>query len=248
MRKILAGLVLCLLALPPLTWAAASVANHVTASTTGAGSLTSPTFTATAGNTLVVGVCSNSTSSRSITTSGSDTVTGIDTVNFTPGLVNTVDFVYIQNIAGGAGYSVTWTPGGGTPAISMEVVELSGVTTTPLDVTQAGINNSPATTTPSTGSSSSTTQADEIAVAWICTDSAANPATVTAGSGWTLSDSQLNGATSVVSGMEYKVLSSTQTVDGTWTTDSATSRTGVVTFKASASTPPTNFYRLRIQP
>lgn len=230
MTKRLLAILCLLLALPSLTWAAASVANHTVASTTGAGSLTTSTFTATAGNTIVAVACLKANGSISLSTSGADTETLISSDN-TPAL-NTMRVSYFQNIAGGAGYSVTMTPGGGTPAMALVIVELAGVTTTPFDKS-AVANVTPAATTHSAGPTATLTQADEIAIAAICSDSTSATATLTQDTGWTLSDSQLDGSTKIAGAIQYKVLAATTAVTSNWTTDSTTGRNTVSTFIAS---------------
>ena len=225
--KRISGLMIAIVLSATPAWAVVSVVNHVIASTAAASSLTTGTFTATAGNTLVVLACTKSDLGMTLTTSGSDTVTGIDAGNNTPAL-GTLYFSAFYNIAGGAGYSVTVTPGGGTPTLTLAVIELAGVPTSAVFDATANValaNITPANTTHASGSTGTLSQADEIAIAYICTNSVI-AATLTQDSGYTLSDSEV-GLTKAVGGLAYKVVSATTALSHTWTTDSSTGRNGV---------------------
>lgn len=213
------------------SWAAPSIVNHVVVSTASAASITTPTFSATSGNTLVIGFCMAGSVSSTLTTSTGNTPTGITTGVTTPA-GNTPATYYVQNITGSGTYSVTLTPFSAR-AMSMEVVEIAGVLTSGVFDVSAANSNTPATTAPISGTTATTAQASEMAVSFICSDSAANPATFTDGGGWTNSDKQTNGA-QIASAMSWQVLAATQTIAETWTTDSATSYGTVQTFKASA--------------
>lgn len=247
MARLMIPLLIWLLLSPTLSWAAVSVANNVIASTAGAASLTTGTFSATAGNTLVVLGCSKTSISMDIATSGTDTRTNIDTGSGTPGS-GSVYLVAFYNIAGGGSYTVSVTPGGGTPTMTLVVIELAGVPTSAVYDSTAGVavaNITPANTSAASGSTGTLSQADEIAIGYLCSDSGV-AATATQDTGYTLSNSELAGGTKAVGAMSYKIVAATPAVSHTWATDSATSRVGVVPFKAGSAAAETfGFYKGR---
>lgn len=230
-----ASLVLALL-LGPTSAQAITILNNLVKSTAGAGSLTSDPTTMSPGSTIAIVACSKSGISLDFTTSGGDTPTYIDFGPVTPG-GGTARVGYFQNIIGGPTYTVTATPGGGTPTITMVGFELGNVLTSGVfDTNGLAIENiTPASTTMSSGATGTLDQADEIAIGYICTDSGI-AATLTAdtGNGWTLASTELAGGTKMVAGLQFKITGGTSPVTSVWTTDNTTGRSGVATFKGAS--------------
>jgi hypothetical protein len=119
-----------------------------------------------------------------------------------------------------------FTSAAGMSAVAVEVSGLSS------HDTGAGATGSGAT--PSAGAFT-TAQADEILLAVMVSGSSAIPATVTAPSGWTLIDSEINGLSYAPGGAAYRIVAAVQTsYDPTWAADSQPWAAIAVTYEAAS--------------
>lgn len=216
---------------------AASVGQHSFIQVIGATTVaTSPAVTtATVGSAFVVAVsCSNTTGLQLATDSKSNIYAQIQST--TNDVANTYQAAwwFIVNGAGGSGHTASGNSSDGKH-IAVYFVELLGCLPSAAkdqDVAGFADNSSPFTT----NTTGSTTQADEIALAFYATGTTiAGPEVLTWGNGFTQIDAGSN-TSEATGGIAYKVLSATGTVQGSLT--SAGGGTGdtigfVATFKAA---------------
>jgi hypothetical protein len=209
---------------------AASVANSRKALTSGTSTTTTTSFTSTAGNTIWLSVSDQSGTGALTVGDNKGNVYGQIGTTQTGGTSGAqLRRYYCANIAGGAGHTVTVTWPGASDAVVC-VLELAGVTTTPLDQSaQAQDSASPWTVT-----SPTLTQADEIAVTAV---SGAWGGTWSESSGFTINQSEGNDALYWTSAAGSKVVSATTALTPSWsiTGGGTWSAVSIDTFKASAA-------------
>jgi hypothetical protein len=172
----------------------------------------------TAGNTIVLG----------IRIGGAPAITVSDNLGNTYALIGmqsdpvtaaSAYLYYAKSITGGA-CTVT------TTGTRMEMVEISGLTATPLDQTAKANGTG---TTVSSGATAARTQAAEIIIGVVSTNGGN---TFTAGSGFTLREANADIAVQI----EYQIVSATGTDAATMTLGSSAGWSSIVaTFKASSA-------------
>lgn len=186
---------------------------------------------ATAGN-LLVTACSTDKDSGAWTPPSGFTII--------PDAYNNIDvsLAMAYKVAAGGETTITWTSAN-SEEHNMWVGEYSGLTSSPLDVYQDANSGTSNTATQSSGTTGTTAQADELAVAIFTVDSASIGGTPSYNNGFTqiqqLSD--VNSGNSVL-WVATKVLSATGTVECTLTiTGGSTDQMAgqVATFKAAAA-------------
>lgn len=187
---------------------------------------------ATAGN-LLVSACATDKDSGGITIPTGWTRIGTDYQQ------TNVSFSYAYKIAAGGETSIAWSWVNSKVA-SLWAAEYSGLTSTPLDQNQRNSSVDTAVQTLSTGTTGTTAQADELAIALMASDTAANTET---GRSWTNSFSEVNYSTTSTSArpglsVAEKRLAAAATVETTFaTTDTGDQMVCVVaTFKESSAT------------
>jgi hypothetical protein len=220
---------------------AISVVQSKAVNNSGSGATVSQTYTSTptSGNTLVVitglGVASGSPTCT-VTSTGH---TWTQDATQASGDV----IVWIHRATSiGTNPTITSTLSGSQQWLAQIVIELSGVLTSssPLDKSAGGAGTSNA---PLTGTTATTSQADEIVIVGMTNTSGDNPESVTAGSGYTKTAEMNNGSVQTCYG-EYKILSATGAQQaGFSTADSPRWAIVLVTYKAdtggaAATSPP----------
>ncbi|MGH9791148.1 MAG: hypothetical protein ACRD5W_08070 [Candidatus Acidiferrales bacterium] len=129
-----------------------------------AAAATTNTFTSSNGQTIIaVAICHGGHFSASLSDSNSNTWTQTE-LRTRNNVAGDLTFAVYRsfNIAGGSGHTVTVTFGGACSRNSIVIAVYSGLTTTdPFDVDTAQVQNS---TTPTSGNSATTTQANELVV------------------------------------------------------------------------------------
>lgn len=196
------------------------MAHVQTAKSSGNSAATSVTVsigTTTSGNLLVIGVTwYGSRTFSSISDNKSNTWTQIGSQLDTASPIHTRMY-YAKNISGGSGHTITvnFSGNGCYPtAIASEFSELD--TSSPLDV-QAGTTGG-ASTTPSSGSTTTRSTANQLLVCFEAEESTAT-CTHTAGTNYTkpTNGSEDDGSNYGTAGIEYRIVSATGTDAGTWT-------------------------------
>ena len=143
---------------------------------------------------------------------------------------------YFENSAAGTPTVTVAAAAGSDNSIEAVCVEYSGAaTSSSLDQTQSNVTGSP--TDASTGTTGTTSQADEVAVA-VMSASAADPnLNITTPSTYTRR--AVNQDANSTIGFEYadKILSATGTQSAAWTHDNANTAACIATFKAAATGP-----------
>lgn len=136
----------------------------------------------------------------------------------------------------GGSVTITWTRAGGNNVdIALALSEYSGMpTSAAYDVAASGPNGGP-DTSPDSGLTAATAQADSLALS-ICANSDANTTMVSrSGDGYTDLSAVTNGAATAVVRPAYKVLSSTGQQQGRFTLGTSTGwDAGVAVYKATA--------------
>lgn len=143
----------------------------------------------------------------------------------------------LANIPGGS-HTVTVNYAAGPNRATVFLMEVSGCATASYQDGSGASKFTATTTTPNSGSFSAS-NSNDFWIAAMVSASSANPATVTAGSGWAIptNGSETNGASNCVSGVEYIENPGVTSEDGTWTASSAEHACLVFAYKAG--TPPT---------
>lgn len=191
------------------------------------------TSNVTAGNTLVVCAVGNNSAvfaTNACADNRGDTFTRH--VSASSVSVGAVAILSAPNAAGGA-TTITVTGPGGSDFVSIAIFELPGLlVTTSFDV---GTTNSGSGTAHATGTTGTTTQADEIA--FVCDTHAGATSTPTVTAGWTLGAAgaglETNSANMPL-GTAWKILSATGTQTATFTWQNAAFVAGIATFKGAA--------------
>lgn len=216
MSGILGGLIASMVAAA----AGGSIGNSVSKNGSGAASQTSSAITINNTSTVVVGVTWGSAAFTSITDSAGNTYTQIGSEVAAGARKSRL--YYAQNVTGG---SLTFTATvGSTDDISFSVVELRGMKTTGvLDQTGTSLND--ASSPYALGTGITTTQADEILVAFLAGDSGSNPATHAetglTGSNNTIQTQITNGSVAWPTALAAAIKSSTGTYNCSFTESGA---------------------------
>jgi hypothetical protein len=199
-----------------------------------AATLAAPAINASAGNLIAVYTHCEQNTVGSITDTAGNTYTGLTAGTRGAGFPRGQWF-YAKNIAGNAANVVTLhiAGGGGVSQFTgIAVLQFSGLdTAAPLDVDIAGGGF---ITSPVTSSAFTTSTANEVILMGV--DWNINAGTLTAGTGYTIQESQLSASPSIAA--QYKIVASVQvavTASLSWTGGFATVDHGVASFKAAAA-------------
>ncbi len=176
------------------------------ANATGSTSVTATTATATTSGDLLVVTVRDRSSPLTAVISINDNSSGLNTWTRATGIQNSQGDEEIWYVAGAAGVTSVTVNVTGSASLAMTVLDISGATASPLDATATGRGSK---TVASTGTTGSTGQANEIAVADIGWNGAISPSKDTAG--YTLVASQQSKVPSVQTGelAAWRVLGAT---------------------------------------
>jgi hypothetical protein len=158
-----------------------------------------------------------------------------DTGVFTSGSSNIrIQTYYLENVAGGSStVTVTWA--GAVDVATVYVTEVSGAATSS-STDGVGASASGTSTTPASGAFSASSSTD-FWIGAVCGPFPANPATMTAGAGWTIpaGGKETNGSSFLVSSVEYMANPGATSENAQWTTDSGFWVASVYPFKAAGA-------------
>jgi hypothetical protein len=191
------------------------------------------TSNVTAGSLLVIGGSNfgRTFDAGSCTDSRSQTYTRDVTEAVDTGFGNIVVGVYSTPNAAAGATTVTLTATGTTDDITIAIHEYSGMaTSSPAD--QSSATGTGTSATHASGTTGTTTQADELV--FLVDTHFGNAATVTAGSGYSLRESQ-TAVSDMPIATEDKIVASTGTQSGSFTWDNALYDCAIVTYKGASA-------------
>ncbi len=192
----------------------ASIGQTSSGSNSTDGASTAAVDTQATGSTFVVDFVWEGAAFSSISDNKSNTYTQVGTEQaFGPGTAKTRRYHCI-NGAGGTGHQVTVTTGGGQVYMSVFLTELLGVATaSAVDGTpgQAADDASPFT------ASTTTSNADDVLVAFVATNSGANPTTYAESTGFTVQEAVSDGVSFYTGATATRIVSSAGTYTPSFT-------------------------------
>lgn len=202
-------------------------------------SVSSSTFSATAGNALVCCSVCSATSGSATTTGGGGTWTKDATGVSSAGSLG-LDISSAPNVTGGTS-TITLTYSVATNGLTVIIQEWNGLPSSSMRDNTSPAMTHGTTTTVTTGSLSNVST-NAVYVAVMGDNSGANPATVTGTtSGWTYnpnSTDEKNGVSFMVAGTGYDIVSSVASRTSSWTIDAgATDWAGLIAVYKQASAP-----------
>lgn len=180
---------------------------------------TSGVATTASGSTFVIVVLNDTgVTVSSVSDNKGNTYTQIGTTQQNFGYNGACSMYRCENGVGGSGHTATANFSSNASFPSIYFVELVGVTTASFDVTaQNNDNASPFTVTTPTLS-----QANEIVIAIVGTNSPDNPITYAESTGFSLIEQQTNASSSYVGYFAYKVVAATGAVTPSFTASNGT--------------------------
>lgn len=217
-----------------------SVVQTVKASNSNGTTATTGNITTTSGGLVVVvagGWRSGAHETHVITDNKSNTWTEVSNGGLDPSTNTRFQMFYAKNITGGSSHTFTTTTTNACTGLTLIALEIAGAdTVSPFDTSAVMNGNS---TSPASTATATRAQADEIIVGAVGTGDNVNNGTLTAGTNFTLQDSQLAFA-NYVCGIETWIVSATGTDQATFTISSDSWVCFAATFKAAAvgSLPP----------
>lgn len=188
-----------------------ALGGHNVGSGSGTAITTASTTTAASASTFVIGVHAG-VSPSSVSDNKGNTYTRVGGSSQDATAASVINFYYVQNGAGGAGHTATANFGSSDDA-SVFLLEITGAATASFDQT-ARVRD---TASPFTVTSPTLSQADEMIVCLIGTQSGSNPATYSESTGFTIADQSTNGVAVWTAALAYKVVSSTTAITPSFT-------------------------------